>query len=267
MSTDIRLHEVLASLLRDERLARTWSALSGPLVEGLTTGVVVAFEEAVYERARSWATAANASLRVMLCDLADGFRRLSESLQESRGVTGRLDDLRLIAVEAAGLGYCAGLQRRLDAAEESLTASTPVDPLTGILRPGELREQLILETLRCQRMDLPLGLLAIARSSGGVATQDGAGLVLRENVRRYDCVGSLDRETILVVLPDVTHGGLGAAAERLRLRLSEDARTRASDWRFVLSHLDLVDVPAADLLADLQESRGGGHEDELLRWI
>lgn len=268
MATDTRLHEALASLLRDERLACTWSVLSAPLVEALTTGVEAALEEAVYERARSRATAADASLQVLLSDLAEGFRLLSEPFEGSGAVVDRLGELRLTAVEAAGLGFCAGLQRRLDETEELLTASTPVDPLTGILRPREVRVQLALEALRCQRMDLPLGLLAITRPPGGEAKQDGAGRVLRENVRRYDCVGSLDDEAVLVVLPDVTHAGLAAAAERLHLCLFEDVRTRASAWRFILSHLDLVDVPAADLLNALQEGRAGGREDEEpLRWI
>jgi hypothetical protein len=264
---DARLHEAIGSLLRDDRLASVWSPLAGLLPEALTSGAEAPLEEAAYQRARAAAEAADPSLHVVLSCLDSGFACLAAPFAEGGDVAHRLAELNALCVRAASLGFAAGLEERLDEVERVLADSTPVDPTTGVLRPRELCEQLTTEILRCQRMELPLGLMVIVRASapeaGGKA--EGVGRVLREHLRRYDGVGCLESGEVVAVLPDVARSGLAAAAERVYRRLSDDPRTAAGTWRLALTHLDCVDVPAADVLELLGEGldRATAGEDYL----
>jgi len=255
---DARLHEAMGSLLRDDRLASVWSPLAGPLPEALTPGAEAQLEEAVYQRARAAALAAGPSLHALFTHLDAGFVCLSAPFVRGGDVAGRLAELAALCERAASLGYAAGLEERLDEIEQLLAASTPVDPSTGVLRPHELCEQLGTEILRCQRMELPLGLMVVVKAAPDASDSkaDGAGRVLREHLRRYDGVGSLESGEVVAVLPDVARSGLAAAAERVYRCLGDDPRTAACGWRLALTHLDCVDVPAVDLLEVLGEGLG-----------
>ena len=264
---DARLHEAIGSLLRDDQLASVWSPLAGPLPEALTPGAEAPLEEAAYQRARAAAQAADSSLHAVLTSLDSGFACLAAPFAEAGEVAVRLAELNALCARAVSLGFAAGLEERLDELERVLADSTPVDPTTGVLRPRELREQLTIEILRCQRMELPLGLMVVVRASpaDGGARADGAGRVLREHLRRYDGVGCLESGEVVAVLPDVARSGLAAAAERVYRRLSDDPRTAPGAWRLALRHLDCVDVPTADLLELLGEGldRAAAGEDYL----
>jgi hypothetical protein len=141
--------------------------------------------------------------------------------------------------------------------EAQVSEASVVDPRTGALRPRGFREHVAVEILRCQRMELPLGVLAVFAprgADGGCAHAPGAGWVLRENVRRYDGVGCLENGDYVVVLPDVARSGLLAVAERVYRRLCEDPRTAALRRSLALVHLDCVDLSATDLLEQIADA-------------
>jgi hypothetical protein len=158
---------------------------------------------------------------------------------------------------AATRGYARGLASRLGRVEREFAEIAPLDPVSRLLRPAETRDLLSLEMVRCQRMELPLGAVALVSSDGDpVAGGSAAGLldiaqVLRRNLRRYDGIGLLESGDLLLVLPDIARGGVQSVAERLHARLSEASGPPAGRLRFALSHLDAVDVAAHEFLGDI----------------
>ena len=138
--------------------------------------------------------------------------------------------------------------------------SSPLDVDSGAIKPGELGDRLSLEVERCQRMDLPLGLLELAvdrreaeRRAAGRPSRDDLhqiGDCLRENLRRYDSVGLTDDGAFVLVLPDISRRGLAGAAERLRREIGSSCGGHgdAPELTFALAHYDFVDVNAHEML-------------------
>ena len=132
------------------------------------------------------------------------------------------------------------------------------------MKPQEIADRLALEVLRCQRMDLSLGVaemsVEVAGDEAGVCRRDDlseaqreVGECLRESLRRYDSIGLTRGGCFLLVLPHVTRRGLAAAGERLR---HEIVGCTGEELRMVLAlaHYDYVDVGAPDMLTTLQRS-------------
>ena len=107
------------------------------------------------------------------------------------------------------------------------------------MKPQQIADRLSLEVLRCQRMDLSLGVLEMgvevavtrAASAGRLSreTQREVGECLRESLRRYDSIGLTRGGCFLLVLPHVTRRGLAAAGERLRREIGS-AAARSCSW-------------------------------------
>jgi hypothetical protein len=177
----------------------------------------------------------------------------------------------LLALEQAALtriaaGYMGGLEETIARLRRMAEESSPLDVDSGAIKPGELGERLSLEVERCQRMDLPLGLLELAVVAGGEerptvarparADLHDVGVCLRENLRRYDSVGLTDDGAFVLVLPDISRRGLAGAAERLRRELGACAggHRPSPELTFALAHYDFVDANAQEMLAILGRS-------------
>jgi GGDEF domain-containing protein len=143
--------------------------------------------------------------------------------------------------------------------------SSPLEVDSGAIKPGEFGGRLSLEVERCQRMDLPLGLLELAvdsceeerRAAGRPSRADlhQIGDCLRENLRRYDSVGLTDDGAFVLVLPDISRRGLAGAAERLRREIGScGGHGDPPELTFALAHYDFVDVNAQEMLALLGHS-------------
>jgi hypothetical protein len=170
------------------------------------------------------------------------------------------------ALTRVATGYSDGLGETIDRLRRMADESSPFDADSGAMKPGAFGERLSLEVERCQRMDLPLGLLELSADAHGKAGQASTkperadprrvGTCLRENLRRYDSVGRTDDGAFVLVLPDISRRGLAGAAERLRRELGECAGQRgaAPEFRFALAHYDFVDVNAQEMLAVLGRS-------------
>jgi hypothetical protein len=176
---------------------------------------------------------------------------------------------RLLAVEHVALtriaaGYASGLEETITRLRHVAEESSPVDADTGAIKPSGLGERLSLEVERCQRMDLPLGLLELALGPGEAADSEAlpghamlhdVGECLRENLRRYDSVGLTGEGEFLLVLPDISRRGLAGAAERLRRELGRCAGPKlVPSLVFALAHYDFVDVNATEMLDGLRRS-------------
>ncbi len=143
--------------------------------------------------------------------------------------------------------------------------SSPLDADSGAIKPREFGGRVSLEVERCQRMDLPLGLLELAvdsreterRAAGRPSRADlhQIGDCLRENLRRYDSVGLTDDGAFVLVLPDISRRGLAGAAERLRREIGScGGHGHPRELTFALAHYDFMDVNAQEMLALLGRS-------------
>ena len=192
-------------------------------------------------------------------------------LLESGGDGAEAAARRLLALEHMALtrvaaGYAAGLADTIDRLRRVAEDASPLDVDSGAIKPGEFGERLSLEVERCQRMDLPLGLLELGVAAGdeerraaGRPVRAEVGMVgacVRENLRRYDSVGLTDDGDLVLVLPDISRRGLAGAAERLRRELDAcgGRRGAAPELTFALVHYDFVDVNAQEMLAVLGRS-------------
>jgi len=109
------------------------------------------------------------------------------------------------------------------------------------------------------RHDHEDGRNVVSNGTGCLPQERGAlhdiGACLRENLRRYDSVGLTSGGALMLVLPDISRGGLAGAAERLRRELDACAgQSPAPELVFALAHYDFVDVNAAEMMAGLQRS-------------
>ena len=77
-------------------------------------------------------------------------------------------------LRALAAGYAAGLEDIIEQLNRSVAATSPIDDATGAMKPAATAERLTLEVLRCQRMDLSLGVVEM-----GVELEGEAGLAAR----------------------------------------------------------------------------------------
>jgi diguanylate cyclase (GGDEF)-like protein len=268
------MDSVLADAARTVTLAepyRTlWEPLLDPLVPAVESRDAAGFLAAVEAQSRLLGQAGGVGLRDVFDGLQGGIEALRSAVL-SREQTARAEEIAgsLLRLEGesmvrAGVGYAEGLEERVDSLSQQIESLSPVDGLTGTMKPRQLEDQLALEISRCQRMDLSLGVVALvvdgladlARRGGREAADAElrrVGAVLCESLRRYDSIGRLEDTEFVAVLPDVSRSGLASAVERLRRHLEgKDGRPDVVRYLFALLHLDVVDVTPPDILDQLR---------------
>ena len=236
------------------------------LIDALAGGDPTNFFTAVEGRARL--LAAERSLR-----MADVFVGLQLGLGAFRGaLSGATPDevlaaQRLARLEGetllrAGVGFAEGLEEAVDHLNQTVAALAATDPTTGLTTAAEVGRRLAVELERCRRTEVGLGACLVAIVADGEGRRgsraDLADLVsssarlLGAGLRRYDVVGSLSDLEFVAVLPDVSRRGVQSVLERLRRSLASECSSRHKlAFRFVATHLDVVDVGATDLLSQL----------------
>jgi GGDEF domain-containing protein len=224
--------------------------------------------------------------RVPVATLLDAYTRGSGAVRElllGRGdadaerKTRRLMGLEHAALTSIATGYADGLQETIARLRRLADESSPVDAESGAMKPGKLGERLSLEVERCQRMDLPLGLVELAvdghdeRLAAGRSCEalHEVGACLRESLRRYDSVGLTQDGDFVLVLPDISRRGLAGAAERIRRQVDSCAgRAAAPELTFALAHYDFVDASATEMLTVLGRSlRDAQASSQRLAWV
>ena len=230
----------MADLSLGEEARDLWEPALPHLSQALA-GSETAFLDALESAARG----SGLTQKVPVTDLLDAYSRgceaVCQALLESGGYGAEAAARRLLALEHVALtrvaaGYSGGLGETIERLRRMADQSSPLDENSGAMKPGELGDRLSLEVERCQRMDLPLGLLELAlgdheeerRAAARPSRVDShqIGECLRENLRRYDSVGLTDDGAFVLVLPDISRRGLAGAAERLRRELGVLRRPR-----------------------------------------
>jgi len=265
-----------ADLSLDDEGRDLWDEVMPYLSQALT-GSDSAFFDALEAAGRG----AGLTQRVPVAALLDAYTAGSEQVRRTllggSDVAAERKSLRLLGLEHTALtrlaaGYTGGLQETITRLRRLADESSPVDVESGAMKPGELGERLSLEVERCQRMDLPLGLVELAVGDGHSERHaDGSyttvlhdvGTCLRETLRRYDSVGLTQDGDFVLVLPDISRRGLAGAAERIRRHMDAcAARNAVPDLTFALAHYDYVDASATEMLAVLGR---GLHEAQATR--
>ena len=215
--------------------------------------------------------------KVPVADLLDAYSRGSEALRARLlKDSGEQAPRRLLALEHVALtriaaGYSAGLGETIDRLRRLADESSPLDVDSGAMKPTEFGERLSLEVERCQRMDLPLGLLELSVHGGDdqrhAAVRPGRGALheigecLRENLRRYDSVGLTDEGAFVLALPDISRRGLAGAAERIRREIGSCVvHGEPQELTFALAHYEFVDANAQEMLTVLGRSMAGARQ-------
>ena len=221
-----------------------------------------------------------------VADLLDAYTAGSEQVQglllrsgdaAAEQLTRRLSGLERPALTRLAAGYAGGLEDTIDRLRRQADESSPLDADSGAMKPVEFDERLSLEVERCQRMDLPLGLVELAveaaeveRHTAGRAagSMHQVGICLRESLRRYDSVGLTQDGAFVLVLPDISRRGLAGAAERIRRQVDSCAGHATSpEVTFALAHYDFVDASATEMLTALGRSlREARESDQPLAW-
>jgi len=267
---DSLLADAARAVTLDEPYRTLWEPLLDPLVPAVEAAEPAAFLAAVEAQSRLLAQAGDVALRDVFDGLQGGIEALRNAVL-SREKTARAEQIAgsLLRLEGesmvrAGVGYAEGLEERVDVLSQQIENLSPVDVLTGTMKPVQLETQLVLEINRCQRMDLSLGVAAlVVDGHADLVKRDGreaadaelrrVGAVLCESLRRYDSIGRLEETEFIAVLPDVSRSGLASAMERLRRQLEDkDGRPDIVRFLFALLHLDVVDVAPTDILDQLR---------------
>ena len=222
--------------------------------------------------------------RMLVAELLDAYalggERIRELLLKGGGrdaerLARRLLGLEHVALTRLATGYADGLQDTIDRLSRLVDESSPVDADSGAMKPVELGERLSLEVERCQRMDLPLGLVELsvdgelerhAPVHGGAVLHE-VGTCLRESLRRYDSVGLTQDGAFVLVLPDISRRGLAGAAERIRRQVDSCTGHAPREMTFALAHYDFVDASATEMLTTLGRSLQEAREsNQPLAW-
>ncbi len=258
-----------ADLPLDEEARDLWEPALLHLAEALA-GDETAFLGALESAARG----AGLTEKVPVTDLLDAYSRGSEAVrgkllegggEGAESAARRLAALEHVAITRIAGGYSGGLGETIERLRRKAAQSSPLDVDSGAIKPGEFGDRLSLEVERCQRMDLPLGLVELAvdsreeerRAAGRPARADlhQIGDCLRESLRRYDSVGLTDDGAFVLVLPDISRRGLAGAAERLRREIGScGGHAEPPELTFALAHYDFVDVNAQEMLRVLGRS-------------
>jgi len=262
---DPTLDIATADLSLDDEGRDLWDEVLPHLPLALT-GDDSGFLDALEAAGRGAAHGQRMPVDVLLGAYTRGSEQVRELLLSGGDVAAERWTRRLLGLEHAALarlaaGYAGGLQETIDWLRRLGDESSPVDVDSGAMKPGELGERLSLEVERCQRMDLPLGLVELAVDGGegehhaasrGCTTPHEVGSCLRESLRRYDSVGLTQDGDFVLVLPDISRRGLAGAAERIRRRVDSCAgRGAAPELTFALAHYDFVDASATEMLTVL----------------
>jgi hypothetical protein len=264
----------------DDAVRGVWDILIPHLPPALSGGDDGPLLAAAERSARGVALARQASVAVLLEGYLAGCEALAAALGARaayKAAAGELVRLRPAVLRGLAAGYAAGLEDIIEQLDRRAAAASPIDDATGAMKPAATVERLTMEVLRCQRMDLSLGVLEMAvglegeagprRTERVAAAQREVSECLRDSLRRYDSIGLTPDGGLLLVLPDVTRRGLAAAAERLRREIAECAGDEPQ-LVLALAHYDYVDVAASDVVATLERgmerarSRG-----EALAWV
>jgi GGDEF domain-containing protein len=256
-----------------------WSEVL-PLLSSALSGSDVRFLDGLEAAARG----AGLTQKAPVADLLDAYTAGSAQIRglvlRAGGAAAEARARRLLALEHSALtrlaaGYADGMRDTIERLRRLADESSPVDAGSGAMKPAELGERLSLEVERCQRMDLPLGLVELAVDDGeraehraagyGGAAMHQVGTCLRESLRRYDSVGLTHDGAFVLVLPDISRRGLAGAAERIRRQVDACAGHggTAPGVTFALAHYDFVDASATEMLTalgrSLREAREGDH--------
>jgi hypothetical protein len=268
--------ELIFAVFADLELGESGRTLWEPVIPHVARFVgghgVAPLLIAIEDVARSAGLSRSEPVAVLLDEFAGGSRALCDGLQ-AEGTAKAQEARRLllglenVALTRIAIGYSAGLEETIVRLQREIEDASPLDLSTGAMKPDEIVGQLALEVIRCQRMELSLGLLALALEEPATGEAlPGAhgdqrelwhevGGCLRENLRRYDSIGLTSDGGFLLVLPDISRRGLAGAAERLRRELAADAcASTPPRFLFALAHYDYVDVNAGEMLEALDHS-------------
>jgi hypothetical protein len=271
---DNRQRSCLTELANDPASGPLWRTIADALDTALGGGDRDALERAAQAAARSVALGRRGPRLAVLNDqLLSGLDRLRAcgTIQHEETFSG----LRTVLLRAVAEGYAEGLEETIAELRREAESLSPSDPKSGVLRPRQTGEQLGLDLARCQRMDLPLGVAAVTLVAEGASASGRlparrtvkVGRTLRESVRRYDGVGSLEDGRYVLFLPGVSRDGLLTAVERLHRLIDEDPRPVAgARCAFALLHLDCADLSVTEILAALGESAETTAADYLV-WV
>lgn len=250
------------------------------LVEALSADDPAVFLTAVEGRARL--VAAERALR-----MADVFTALQLGLGAFRDelaavaprealVAQRLGPLESEALLRAGVGYAEGLEEVVDRLDRAVAGLATTDRLTGLLSTDEVVRRLAVELERCRRTAVSLGAILVAVvAEGAVRAADlneflrCSARTLAAGLRRYDVLGRAGDAEFVALLPDTSRHGVQAVLERLRPGLADECpAAQKIALCYAVTHLDVVDMGATDLLALLAagtaEARVGA---ETVVWV
>jgi len=268
----------MRDLARDRTTGLLWQPISEPLEAALRGGDLRALARAASAAARALSLTHRQRLPDLLDRLQAGLDRMLSYGPAGGKARARLLECRAVLQRAVAEGYAEGKDETIADLRRQVDSLSPADPASGVLRPRQTGDLLSVELLRCQRMDLPLGIAAVAPANGRHADRpagrrssrrgDPVGRVLRDGVRRYDVVGSLDNGRHVLLLPGVSREGLLTAVERLHRRLEEDPRTGEDGHRtFVLMHLDCADVSAEEVLTTVADAGRAVSSADYVVWV
>ncbi len=216
--------------------------------------------------------------KVPIADLLEAYSRGSEAVRAqllrnagNEAAARRLLALEHVALARIAVGYSTGLGETIDRLRRLADQSSPLDVDSGAIKAAEFAARLSLEVERCQRMDLPLGLLELTVHGGDVEPHATGrpgrvalheiGECLRDNLRRYDSVGLTDEGAFVLALPDISRRGLAGAAERLRRKIGScGMHGEPQELTFALAHYEFVDANAQEMLAALGRSMASARQ-------
>ena len=188
----------------------------------------------------------------------------------------RLGSLESEALLRAGVGYAEGLEVVVDRLDRAVAGLATTDKLTGLLSTDEIVRRLAVELERCRRTAVGLGAILVAVvAEGAVRAADlneflrCSARTLAAGLRRYDVLGRAGDAEFVALLPDTSRHGVQAVLERLRPGLADECpAAQKIALCYAVTHLDVVDMGATDLLALLAagttEARVGA---ETVVWV
>jgi diguanylate cyclase (GGDEF)-like protein len=261
----------------------------GPLVADLADVVAGAdsapFLAALEAQAHLLAHRHTFGMEAVFEGLGAGFASFTEALGkasqgEAAEAASRLARLESEALMRAGIGYARGLEEAVEQLSGQVDYLSPEDPLTGVMKEGEIVRRLGLEVDRCRRTEISLGLTLVGVDClDAVRRQGGPGEpneflcrvahLMGDSLRKYDAIGRRGDEAFLVVLPHVSRRGLQAVMERFRNDLADECpAVLHAHFSFALAHLDYFDLGAGEMLTQLEGGLAQARaSDDPIVWV